>query len=109
MFCTFIQHDGFIECTNCGRTLRRTGTHYMRTCRMDSEAAEQPGLGDRVESALAFIGITKDRVEAWIGEPCNCDERREKLNALGEWAASAADRGKEWGLARLREIGAIEW
>jgi len=64
-------------------------------------------LGDQIESLLATFGITKDRVEEWVGGPCGCTERQQKLNALGEWAASAADRGKAWGLARLREIGAL--
>lgn len=44
------------------------------------------GLGDAVEGALSAIGITKDRVEKWLGRPCGCKERREKLNRLGEWA-----------------------
>lgn len=66
-------------------------------------------LGDRVESLLTTFGITKDRVEEWVGGPCGCEERKQKLNTLGEWAANAADRGKAWGVERLREIGAIEW
>ena len=45
------------------------------------------GLGDRVASALSAVGITPDRVEAWIGRPCGCEERREKLNQLGRWAS----------------------
>lgn len=44
------------------------------------------GLGDIVEKALTYIGVTKDRVEAWVGAPCNCAERQAKLNALGWWA-----------------------
>ena len=69
---------------------------------------ETTGLGEHVESILTTFGITKDRVENWVGGPCGCEERKQKLNALGEWAANAAGRGKAWGLARLREIGAIE-
>ena len=44
-------------------------------------------LGDRVSEALSLVGITPDRVSAWVGGPCGCEERREKLNALGGWAA----------------------
>ena len=44
------------------------------------------GLGDTVEKALTTVGITKDRVEYWLGQPCGCEQRREKLNALGSWA-----------------------
>src|SRR5205823_1705059 len=47
---------------------------------------EVRGLGDVVESALVKIGITKERVEKWVGAPCGCNERRVKLNALGSWA-----------------------
>jgi hypothetical protein len=43
-------------------------------------------LGDLLESALGTIGVTSARVEAWLGRPCGCDERRERLNALDRWA-----------------------
>lgn len=46
-----------------------------------------PRLGDVAEQALSAVGITAERVEAWLGK-CRCKERRERLNALGEWAAS---------------------
>lgn len=46
-------------------------------------------LGDAVESALSFVGVTKDRVQAWIGGPCGCKERQERLNRLHLWAKSA--------------------
>jgi hypothetical protein len=44
------------------------------------------GLGDAVESALTKIGVTKERVERWLGRPCGCAERKAKLNALGAFA-----------------------
>lgn len=43
-------------------------------------------LGDAIESALTKLGITKERVSHWLGRPCHCDERQEKLNALSIWA-----------------------
>lgn len=43
-------------------------------------------LGDVVESALSAVGLTSERVERWVGRPCGCKERREKLNRLGHWA-----------------------
>jgi hypothetical protein len=43
-------------------------------------------LGDLVHRALALVQITPERVEAWLGEPCHCAERQEKLNRLGWWA-----------------------
>lgn len=48
--------------------------------------AQPPGLGDAVESALAKLGITKAKVKEWLGAPCGCKERQEKLNKLGRWA-----------------------
>lgn len=48
------------------------------------------GLGDNVEFALTAIGITKERVSNWLGAPCNCEGRKQKLNKLGKWAASFA-------------------
>lgn len=44
-------------------------------------------LGDAVGKALAIVGITDERVSAWVGSPCRCPERRAKLNALHGWAA----------------------
>jgi hypothetical protein len=44
-------------------------------------------LGDQVEAALSLVGIRSDRIEQWLGRPCGCEERRERLNALGAWAA----------------------
>lgn len=45
-----------------------------------------PKLGDIVEKALGVVGITKERVSEWLGEPCGCVERKEKLNAISAWA-----------------------
>lgn len=47
---------------------------------------EERGLGDLIESALGTVGITKDRVESWLGEPCGCGERKQKLNQVSAWA-----------------------
>lgn len=47
------------------------------------------GLGDLIESALTKVGITKDRVEQWVGGPCGCEERKQKLNNLTAWAKRA--------------------
>lgn len=47
----------------------------------------QKGLGTAVESALTRMGITGERVERWLGRPCHCKARRDKLNRLSAWAA----------------------
>ena len=41
----------------------------------------RPGLGDYVASALAAVGITKERVEAVVGGPCGCSGRQAAMNA----------------------------
>ena len=41
------------------------------------------GLGDRVAAGLSAIGITKERVEAFVGGPCGCPERQAAMNAAG--------------------------
>lgn len=65
---------------------RRNGLPEIPTAQGTQKIRKPMGLGDEVEKALSIMGITKDRVESWLGEPCNCPERREKLNSLGFWA-----------------------
>jgi hypothetical protein len=36
-----------------------------------------------LESALKAVGITSERMERWIGKPCGCKERKERMNLLG--------------------------
>lgn len=43
-------------------------------------------LGDLVKSALEKVGITEDRVQSFLGRPCSCKKRRDKLNQLDSWA-----------------------
>ncbi len=43
-------------------------------------------LGDNIETALKTVGITSERVSAWLGRPCGCPERKRRLNNLGAWA-----------------------
>jgi len=43
-------------------------------------------LGDLVSDALATVGITKERVSTWLGRPCGCGQRQERLNQLSRWA-----------------------
>lgn len=54
-----------------------------------------PKLGDRVESALETIGVTKDRWKSFkslMGLPatCNCESRKVYLNKLGDELGEAA-------------------
>lgn len=55
------------------------------------------GLGDAAERVLASVGITPERVERWLGRPCGCRERKERMNIFGQWLArqfSGHGRGK---------------
>ena len=50
------------------------------------EAPELKLAGDRIEEALSLIGVTKERVEKFIGGPCRCGERQRKINQVDAWA-----------------------
>jgi hypothetical protein len=50
------------------------------------QPVHQPLIGDIVHNALSSVGITQERVSRWLGEECNCNERRAKLNQLELWA-----------------------
>ncbi len=72
--------------------------------KMSTRNIEPPGLGDNLHSLLSAIGVTPARVEEWVGKPCGCKERREKLNAIGRWFTSAAAAGRPAALGRLKAI-----
>jgi hypothetical protein len=65
-----------LSCVSCGARVSRLDVR--RNC-----APVVPGLGDRVASALDAIGITKDRVEKFVGGPCGCQERQSAMNVAG--------------------------
>lgn len=66
-----------LRCRVCGARVTRPGV--SRNCR----PRPRPGLGDYVAAGLAWLGITKPRVESLVGGPCGCDERQEALNVWG--------------------------
>lgn len=45
-------------------------------------------FGTAVSKALAQVGITEDRVSAWLGRPCRCGEYRRRMDKLSLWAAA---------------------
>lgn len=65
-----------------------------------NDGTGQPGVGTLIEAALAQIGVTSTRVTAWIGKPCGCTERRDRLDALTFWArrvaAGKVERAREY-------------
>ena len=50
-------------------------------------------LGDAIERSLRTVGVTDERISTWLGEPCNCDEHKEKMHQLSIWAKRVA-KGK---------------
>ena len=52
----------------------------------ENSSVDSMGLGDVVRDALSSVGISIEIVERWVGRPCGCEERKEKLNQLGWWA-----------------------
>lgn len=57
-------------------------------------------IGTTIENALTMVGVTSERVERWLGKPCKCKERKEKLDALGHWAqrvlSGKVDQAKDY-------------
>lgn len=52
-------------------------------------------LGEFVSQALAKVGVTPEKVSSWLGRPCGCKERKEKLNDLHRWARAVFSGGKD--------------
>lgn len=47
---------------------------------------EMTGLGDVVESALEYVGITEERFKEWFNlKECGCSKRKAWLNGLFSW------------------------
>lgn len=61
-------------------------------------------LGDQISAALSLIGVTEERVTTWVGAPCGCGERREKLNRLSKWAQAAMKSGAEKASEKLAKL-----
>lgn len=74
-FCDKVKGMSAAQCSGCNRGKTR-------------EKPSARGFGDLISSALATVGITEERVSAWVGGECGCAARKDKLNRLGAWAAS---------------------
>jgi len=61
-------------------------------------------LGDRISQALTLVGITEERVSKWLGRPCKCPERRERLNQIHAWANRVISGKIEQAEKYLKEI-----
>ena len=84
-------HDRIRPCSTC--VDRREGQQGFQN-------QQSLMFGDMVETALNGIGITKERISSWLGVECNCEERKQKLNTLHNWArwviAGKTDKAKEY-------------
>lgn len=72
----------------------------MRWRSRPTKSNKRQRLGDAVEYALSSLGITSERVEAWLGRPCGCRARKRKLNQLDDWvtkifSSDDANKAKE--------------
>ena len=93
--------DGGYQCSFCGSTLSRLA-HQNCPALRDRLPNYKRELGDIIEQALTKIGITKERVEEWLGGPCGCEERKEMLNRLSRWAKRIL-RGEQLTLEHLTD------
>lgn len=94
-----------LRCKRCGYLARIQKTY--RTCQTIHEMAENiakatapawvpvpnPMVGDRLANALAFFGVTKERVSKAVGGDCGCQERQTGLNKVGGIVAKTVERG----------------
>lgn len=87
-YCSFINNgDDICTCEYCGFVDRRANCEKtIRRCPVGADGDKTKEFGDMVADALSAVGITKERVSGWLGRPCGCAERQEKLNALHSWA-----------------------
>lgn len=67
----------------------------------------KPLLGTRISQALAKVGITEQSVSTWLGSPCGCSEREEKLNQLHLWASHTLHSTGEGAREFLKRITGV--
>lgn len=93
------------ECDIHGRCSLLPTNQRIRACLTCADMKIENGtterlFGDWIEVTLSSVGITKERVTEWLGEECNCEERKQKLNQLHAWArrvfSGKRDNAKEY-------------
>lgn len=93
-----------LQCPRCGylakqertfrvcRTLDEMATHLAKVTAKPWIPVPNPMVGDRVAKALAFLGITKDRVSKAVGGDCGCAQRQSGLNNVGGVVAKVVEK-----------------
>ena len=90
-------------CPTCKKS-KKVRTHKQRVSPSARVPRHGKGLGDRVEQVLTSVGITSERVEGWLGMPCGCKKRKEKLNKLGDWVLRSVGLSHEEAAEELEKI-----
>jgi hypothetical protein len=100
-----------LTCKRCGYKARQQRT--FRECRTIDEMAvhlakatappwipvANPMIGDKVANALAYFGVTKERVSAAVGGDCGCEQRQTGLNRVGGVVAKAVEKSLDAAVA----------
>ena len=128
--CNFKQIDGGWQCQECGHVhsrpshrppVRKCGSMKAQlvarpkrkprpmtrpTTSLYKEVSPPPVilLGDHVKNALKKVGISEERVTKWLGRPCGCAKRRQKLNDLDVWVRNILSGQTEGGTKELDEV-----
>ncbi len=82
--CEFIKTDkeNIYHCPNCDREIYSKSDNIVRNCR-----PRKIGLGDIVESGIETLGVAnvgKKIIEKITGKSCGCNQRKTRLNDLGD-------------------------
>jgi hypothetical protein len=100
-----------LQCPRCGylakqertfrvcRTLDEMATHLAAVTAKPWIPVPNPMVGDRVAKALAFLGVTKERVSKAVGGDCGCAQRQTGLNHVGGVVAKAVEKSLDSAVA----------
>jgi hypothetical protein len=61
-----------------------------------------------IHVALSKVGVTPESVSGWLGAPCGCERRRERLNALSAWASRIVSGKVDRALTFLKAIMGVK-
>lgn len=114
---SLVQHTGLV--TSMGSPKQRLAPKFngsdfdaLQLLPPEKRPTTQKGrtyeLGDAVASALSSVGITPERVSEWLGQPCGCAERKEKLNNLSRWAKQTTKESLESSKSFLKKLIGIK-
>lgn len=67
---------------------------------------ESKGLGDHVAAALDAVGgqSVADFIARVTKKPCNCGQRQQRLNAMGQQVTQAASSATDYVRQRVQEL-----